>query len=146
MFYIRFYRFLYSLYRFYICFYRFYKVLSVMTRNAAARFWLSLETYKLSSPSTFWQNVWPYFLQGNEKKKESNFYVIKHTKCEKSLYIPLNGLYNPLMRYKHFSKTKFGEFFLPHWGFPDVSSRLHTKSFTRNPNMRSKILKSSRKT
>ena len=37
------------------------------------------------------------------------------------------------------------ETFWPNWGSPDVSSRIYTQNFTRNPNLRSNILKFFRK-
>ena len=51
--------------------------------NYLARVWQYLETWQLSSPSTFWQSFRPYIIQGNEKKIEHIFYR------NKSFCIPL---------------------------------------------------------
>ena len=48
---------------------------SPSTRNALARVWSSLETWKLSSPSTFCQDFWPYILQGNKKTRKKCLFI-----------------------------------------------------------------------
>ena len=81
-----------------------------------------------------------------ESKTWENLSVWKY-KTIFSLVLPLKSLYDRLINFKKQTCSTLNlVMFWPNWWFPDVSSWLYTKCFTRIPNPRSKMVKSCRKT